>query len=125
MKIWNGLFDKLEKDMNKRQKKQGGPRLIQVDYSAQAYVKKDEDVKALKWNGREIRNALLTAISLARYNAVRSNINIHQEGFTVWKEDFRAVAGMSGDFKKFMESFENMDEHQRASQRKDRPLEEA
>ena len=51
--IWDGLFRKLIVDH-----KNGGPE-ITFEREAKRYVQKDEDVRALKWNGREIRNGTL------------------------------------------------------------------
>lgn len=51
--IWDNLFDKLKEDF-----KRGGPR-IEYEYDVKHYVKKNEDVKNLQWNGREIRNGML------------------------------------------------------------------
>jgi hypothetical protein len=52
--IWDGLFRKLAVDH-----KNGGPE-ITFEREAKRYVQKDEDVRALKWNGREIRNGRLS-----------------------------------------------------------------
>lgn len=48
--IWDNMFQKLKDDH-----KSGGPK-IEYDYDAKNYVTKNEEVKALNWNGREIRN---------------------------------------------------------------------
>jgi ATP-dependent Clp protease ATP-binding subunit ClpA len=48
--IWEDLFRKLKEDH-----KNGGPE-IRYEYEAKEYVKKNEEVKKLQWNGREIRN---------------------------------------------------------------------
>lgn len=51
--IWNAMFRKL-----KENHKNGGPE-IDYEYDAKQYVRKNEDVKKLQWNGREIRNGML------------------------------------------------------------------
>jgi hypothetical protein len=51
--IWQSLFRKLKLDH-----KSGGPE-IRSEYEAKMYVQKNEDVKKLKWNGREIRNGIV------------------------------------------------------------------
>ena len=51
--IWDNLFRKLKEDH-----KRGGPEII-YEYDAKEYVKKNKEVKALEWNGREIRNGTL------------------------------------------------------------------
>lgn len=48
--IWDNLFKKL-----KSNHKHGGPR-IDYEYDAKQYVRKNEDIRKLQWNGREIRN---------------------------------------------------------------------
>jgi len=48
--IWDTLFRKL-----KSSHKNGSPQ-IEYEYDAKQYVRKSDDVKRLKWNGREIRN---------------------------------------------------------------------
>ena len=125
--MWDGLSEKLQRDMNKQNKEQNkhkAPHHIRIDYSAINYVKNDNAVKELKWNGREIRNALSTAISLARYNAVKSGVDVHKEGFSVSMNDFKSVVKMSAEFKTYMRLIDNMSEEERASQRRDRPVED-
>lgn len=48
--IWENLFQKLKEDY-----KSGGTE-IRYEREAKSYVLRDEEVKALEWNGREIRN---------------------------------------------------------------------
>jgi hypothetical protein len=54
-KIWKGLFRKLKTDH-----KTGGQE-IGYHYYAQRYIERDEDVKKLEWNGREIRNGMASS----------------------------------------------------------------
>ncbi len=54
-KIWDNLFHKLKEDH-----KNGGPEIL-YEYDAKQYVKKDPEVKKLKWNGREIRNGMFSS----------------------------------------------------------------
>lgn len=49
-RIWDNLFRKLQEDFKK-----GGPE-IRYDYYAKQYVMKNDEIKKLEWNGREIRN---------------------------------------------------------------------
>lgn len=49
--IWDGLFNKLKEDYERNQ----GLEII-YDWEAKDYVKKSQDTRQLKWNGREIRN---------------------------------------------------------------------
>ncbi|KAH6691094.1 P-loop containing nucleoside triphosphate hydrolase protein, partial [Leptodontidium sp. MPI-SDFR-AT-0119] len=57
--IWYGFFEKLKKDRKD----------IIVTERAKRFVANDLVLKAMKWNGREIRNALQTAIALAHNDA--------------------------------------------------------
>ena len=50
--IWEALFRKLNDDH-----KSGGPE-IKYDYYAKQYVQKNDEVKKLQLNGREIRNGM-------------------------------------------------------------------
>ena len=57
--IWDNLFRKLEDDFEDHE----GPGIV-YDYSAKEYAKGGKDMKALDWNGREIRNGELTMARL-------------------------------------------------------------
>lgn len=48
--IWETFFKKL-----KSNDKNGGPQM-DYEYEAKEYVRKSEEVRSLRWNGREIRN---------------------------------------------------------------------
>ena len=120
-KIWNGFFKKLQQDSERRASKgedSDDNRKIEVDRYAQSYVLNDPEVKNLKWNGREIRNALQTAISLANYKAVMdgqaANIVVIQE------EHFVSVVNMSKKFKVYMNSITGREEGERARARVER-----
>lgn len=56
-KIWENLFDKIKDDH-----RNGGPE-IRVEYDAKQMVKKNDDIKKLEWNGREIRNGQSSSAS--------------------------------------------------------------
>ncbi len=45
-----------------------------VPHSARTFCQESEDVKALRWNGREIRNALQTAVALAETEALEDGV---------------------------------------------------
>ncbi|KAL8792172.1 MAG: hypothetical protein Q9195_005268 [Heterodermia aff. obscurata] len=128
-KIWNGFFKKLQQESEHRSSSSKGgnndssssddTRKIEVDRYAQKYVLNDPEVKDLKWNGREIRNALQTAISLANYKAVKegSTSNVVE----IEEEHFRSVVDMSRKFKLYMTSITGKDEFERAGARLERP----
>jgi hypothetical protein len=67
-KIWDNLFDKLKDGV-----KRGGQR-IDDEYDAKYYVKKNQDLKDLQWNGREIRNGMFVYCSLCTKIAQHFNI---------------------------------------------------
>ncbi|KUI58146.1 ATPase family AAA domain-containing protein 3B [Cytospora mali] len=62
-RIWAHNFDRLERDSHGK---------VYVTAGAREYVDspgKDKEVNGLRWNGREIRNALQTAVALAEAEA--------------------------------------------------------
>ena len=66
--------------------------------STRAYAFDSPDLSALEWNGREIRNALQTAVALAETEALENGL----ETVAVEERHLRAVARMSGGFKDFL-----------------------
>jgi len=50
LKIWTNYFKKLQQDHE-----EGGPE-IRYEWDAKEYVNRSQEVRALQWNGREIRN---------------------------------------------------------------------
>lgn len=96
-RIWANNFDRLERDSQGK---------VYVLPSARAYViggwggegEEDGGVKGLRWNGREIRNALQTAVALAETEAVDRGL----ERVVVGQGHLRQVAKMSKGFKDFM-----------------------
>ncbi|KAF2111085.1 hypothetical protein BDV96DRAFT_500065 [Lophiotrema nucula] len=98
-KIWDNLFRKLKED-----REAGGP-VIKYEYEAKEYVQRSSEVKALKWNGREIRNAFQTAVALAVFD---SNIAGEKSNGTVVPEvkeaHLQQVVSMSSAFKDYMKS---------------------
>ena len=117
--IWNGFFTKLETDM-KQQREKGKQPIIEIDRYAEKYILHDEEVKKLRWNGREIRNALQTAITLATYKASKDPRRKADEVVEVTKDHFRSVVGMSQSFRKYMDSIQNLSEAERARRALDR-----
>lgn len=76
-----------------------GELLIEIDEYARTYLLNDEVVQKLEWNGREIRNVLQTAISLARYKAMKDPKKSKQQKLLVTKDHFKSVVQMSQSFK--------------------------
>ena len=120
-KIWSGFFNKLQKDSERRASKNDDSddnRKIEVDRYAKSYVMNAPEVKELKWNGREIRNALQTAISLANYKAVKDGqvANIVE----IEEDHFKSVVDMSKKFKTYINSITGKKEDDRARARIER-----
>ncbi|KAI1465295.1 P-loop containing nucleoside triphosphate hydrolase protein [Daldinia caldariorum] len=88
-KIWLNSFERLERDS-------GGKVYISV--ATREYAYESHDVKSLRWNGREIRNALQTAVALAETEAVEDD----RDKVTVTDKHLRAVVKMSRGFKSFL-----------------------
>ncbi|KAL3426801.1 ATPase [Phlyctema vagabunda] len=98
--IWKYNFDLLERDYT----------TLRVAESARSYTMDSSEIKTVKWNGREIRNALQTAVSLAEYEA-----NENEESKVVLKRDhIQQVVQMSHQFKEYLKSIENLDPSKKA-----------
>ncbi|KAL2219587.1 P-loop containing nucleoside triphosphate hydrolase protein [Thermoascus aurantiacus ATCC 26904] len=105
--IWDNNFRKLREDA------QMGGREIEYDYDAKEYVKHSSDVKALGWNGRELRNAFQTAVALAVYEAGNNKSKpILQE------KHLKQVVRMSKAFKEYIKSTRDLDEAEMARELK-------
>lgn len=89
MRVWMNNFDRLERDS-------GGKCF--VPQSARQYAYESDEVRELRWNGREIRNGLQTAVALAETEALEDGV----ETVTVTDKHLRAVAKMSKGFKDFL-----------------------
>jgi len=116
-RIWNGFFRKLEHDMAAPNR--DGPK-IEVSKYAKEYVLNDPEVKALIWNGREIRNAFQTAISLAGYEASKDPKWTLEKTIDVQPEHFNSVVMMSKEFHSYMDSVSQQAESERARARLER-----
>ncbi|KAI0886608.1 uncharacterized protein GGS22DRAFT_199011 [Annulohypoxylon maeteangense] len=99
--IWDNLFKKLKDDH-----KHGGPE-IHYEYEAKQYVKKDDELKSLEWNGREIRNAFQSAVALAIYDsrvAREKGVSVEDSVPEVKESHVKQIAKMSTAFKNYMTS---------------------
>ncbi|CAK7226967.1 hypothetical protein SEUCBS140593_006420 [Sporothrix eucalyptigena] len=113
-RVWMQHFARIERDSGGR---------IFVLRSAREYAYEDAEVHALELNGREIRNALQTAVALAEADALdltqklegdaeiagkgkTPELNATEDGaepvVTVTEKHLRAVIKMSTGFKKYM-----------------------
>ncbi|KAI1138283.1 P-loop containing nucleoside triphosphate hydrolase protein [Hypoxylon sp. FL0543] len=88
-KIWLNSFERLERDS-------GGK--VYVGVATREYAYESRDVQSLRWNGREIRNALQTAVALAETEALEEG----SERVNVTDKHLRAVVKMSRGFKNFL-----------------------
>ncbi|PSR77365.1 P-loop containing nucleoside triphosphate hydrolase protein, partial [Coniella lustricola] len=92
-KIWTHSFERLERDSEGK---------VAVLSSAMNYVLeqdgKKSEVAALNWNGREIRNALQTAVALAETEALDEGL----EKVGVADRHLKQVAKMSKGFRDFL-----------------------
>ncbi|KAH7027744.1 P-loop containing nucleoside triphosphate hydrolase protein, partial [Microdochium trichocladiopsis] len=87
-KIWLNSFERLERDSEGK---------VHISVATREYVYDSRDVQSLRWNGREIRNALQTAVALAEAEALAAS---HSK-ITVTDKHLRAVVKMSRGFKMF------------------------
>ncbi|EWY92879.1 hypothetical protein FOYG_06306 [Fusarium oxysporum NRRL 32931] len=90
-RIWTHNFDRLSRDSN---------GLIHVSGAAREFVWNSQDVRSLKWNGREIRNAMQTALALAENEAQEEN----SERVTISEKHLRAVVKMSRGFRDYIKT---------------------
>ncbi|KAK7957774.1 hypothetical protein PG988_012622 [Apiospora saccharicola] len=88
--IWKQFFDKLE-----RERKDS----ITVESRAKHFVLNDSEMRKMPWNGREIRNAFQTAVSLAEYRFYFEGGNEESDKIVLDKMDFEQVCQMSLEFK--------------------------
>lgn len=106
-KIWNGFFAKLQRERKGK---------ITVAKLAKEYVLSRE----ISLNGREIRNALQTAIALASFQADEDKDHSDDEAVIVEEGHFKDVLDMSEKFHKYVASIRREDEAKRANVRGDR-----
>ena len=99
MQVWSNNFERLE------EQRKGD---IEIHYNVKAYV--EDKLAKLEWNGREIRNAFQTAVSLAFYDAQRKS---EEKAAKTGKKDehvtavlkvdhLEQVVKMSNNFKDYM-----------------------
>ncbi|KAI1144885.1 P-loop containing nucleoside triphosphate hydrolase protein [Nemania diffusa] len=104
--IWQTFIDKLAKERG---------NYMRLNIDAKDYIR-GNDIRALKWNGREIRNAFQTAVSLAEYDAEKG-----EDGkIVITDEHLRAVVELSKDFKSYLNELHKGDEGKRAERKYER-----
>ncbi|KAI7286662.1 hypothetical protein KC345_g991 [Hortaea werneckii] len=117
--IWEGFFRKLERERAGK---------ILVGPSARKFVLHSDEVRKIELNGREIRNALQTAITLAEFESIEGAGDFGDGGVTpsssqivvVEEDHFRRVLKMSEKFHDYVTAIRKEDEIQRAKVRGDR-----
>ncbi|KAF4763282.1 hypothetical protein HAV15_001590 [Penicillium sp. str.  len=98
--IWDGYFKKLSKNHN------NDGQEIRCSYDAKEFVRKSEDLRALRWNGREIRNAFQTAVALACFQAKQEGSPIPE----LTDDHLRQVVNMSHNFKSYVKAVRGKEE---------------
>lgn len=88
-RVWTNNFERLERDSGGR---------CRVPVSSREFVFSSPEVRRLELNGREIRNALQTAVALAETEALEDGV----ESVSITEDHLRAVAKMSKGFKDFL-----------------------
>ncbi|KAK8128975.1 hypothetical protein PG984_010083 [Apiospora sp. TS-2023a] len=91
--IWKQFFDKLERERKNS---------IIVESRAKHFVINDSEMRKMTWNGREIRNAFQTAVSLAEYRFYFEGGKDDSDKIVLDKMDFEQVCQMSLDFKAYL-----------------------
>lgn len=108
-KIWEGFLKKLSEERKD----------IALTNRAKKFLEgldKDTTTRDVPWNGREIRNALQTAIALASYDAEKDAeaTGVEAGRIQVRDEHFQAVVDRRKDFIAYRKSIRNQDEEVRA-----------
>jgi hypothetical protein len=104
--VWKTFTDKLQRERGDS---------IRLNIDAKEYIRGAE-MRAVKWNGREIRNALQTAVALAEFDAEKD-----EDGkIIVTDAHLKAVVELSADFKKYLNDLHSGNESKRAERKYER-----
>jgi hypothetical protein len=104
--VWKTFIDKLHRERG---------QFVKLNVDAKAYIRGAE-MREVEWNGREIRNALQTAVALAEYDAEQD-----EDGKIIVSDaHLRAVVELSSDFKKYLNMLHRADEGKRAARKYER-----
>ncbi|KAN0113249.1 hypothetical protein V8E51_006200 [Hyaloscypha variabilis] len=106
VQIWDGFLSKLQRER----------RDMIVTDRARTFLEEDKDMKSIPWNGREIRNALQTAIALAIYDSEQESKMTGKKPakIEVDKEHFSKVVQRRKTFIEYRDSIRRQTEEQRA-----------
>jgi SpoVK/Ycf46/Vps4 family AAA+-type ATPase len=99
-KIWQTSFRKLRHERPD----------VEIDMGLTDLVYRDEFLKSLNWNGREIRHAFNTMLALAERDARQSPSWQTKQIIEIRREHLREVAEMSHDFKMYLKKVRGLDE---------------
>lgn len=116
-RIWEGFFKKVAKDENIMHK-------IIITPKTRAWVTQQSQIETYKsFNGRDIRNALQTAITLAEFehqeNVMEAGAS-SSEPVYVEREHFERVLELTSSFRNYVDSIRRKDQAGRAGERGDR-----
>ncbi|KAK7987012.1 atpase aaa+ type core protein [Apiospora saccharicola] len=111
-KIWEGFFRKLAKERAGK---------IQISPGAKKWVLEKAMTGEAQLNGREIRNALQTAITLAEAECEEDpDFDVETMCIIVDKTHFQRVLDINNKFQSYVQSIRREDEKKRAAGRYDR-----
>ncbi|KAL8827476.1 MAG: hypothetical protein Q9170_007000 [Blastenia crenularia] len=103
-KVWRNFFDKLIKERGD---------IMRVPIDTKDYTN-GQEIRAVKWNGREIRNAFQTAVALADYEGAKD-----EEGKILLKDThIMQIVRMSKEFKTYLHELHQGDESKRAERQR-------
>ncbi|KAG6362329.1 hypothetical protein INS49_010559 [Diaporthe citri] len=111
--VWKTFIDKLHSDSTDSE---SGKVYMRVSLPAQEYIEGDQ-IRAIRWNGREIRNAFQTAVALAEHE----NKQDREGTILVTERHLKSILALSKDFKNYLaELNDGRDEEMRAQVRRER-----
>lgn len=98
-RIWTTNFDRLDRDSHGQ---------VHVSDAARDFAWSSPEVRSLKWNGREIRNAMQTALALAESEAQEEDSAL----IYISEKHLRAVVKMSRGFRDYMKGTDAMNDYE-------------
>lgn len=114
--VWKMFFEKLD-ELSDR---------IEVHESARGFVRHSEELKSLEWNGREIRNAIQTAVALAESEYMREfeerkgKKDSKKKRAVLKRDHLEQVVSMSRNFRQYLYKVHGTEPEKRAAANKER-----
>ncbi|KAF2760974.1 P-loop containing nucleoside triphosphate hydrolase protein [Pseudovirgaria hyperparasitica] len=102
--VWISFFRKLEAEK--------GDKMVVCD-DVKTYVTDDKDMRVVKWNGREIRNAFQTAVALAEVEDEK--VSADDDRVVLKMSHIESIVKMSANFKTYLNTLHQGDETKRAA----------